>query len=107
MLLVSINIVHIFRAHHCIILNKNKTRFTDILNSFYNIYLSNLLIIMRSPNYLKKKLLFSLKSISQRFNFFIETNFTSKDKYIHYNNLNNYLLRLLDNDFNNCTKISN
>lgn len=103
----SISIVHIFRAHHCIILSKNKTEFIDILNSFYNIYLSNLLIIMRSPNYLKKKLLFSLKSISQRFNFFIETNFTSKDKYIHYNNLNNYLLRLLDNDFNNCTKISN
>jgi len=91
----SINLIHVFRAHYCIILNKNKNRFIDILNKLYNVYLSNLSIITSSSVYQKKQFRYLLEKISRRFNFFIETNFISKEKYNHYNELNNYLLRIV------------
>lgn len=97
----NIKIIHVFRAHHCIILKAHRHAFIDILNDLYNIYLSNLLIITRSSIKQKKEFQSLLQRISQRFNFFIETNFMSKKKYHHYHNLHNYLLRILNNHCQN------
>ena len=92
----DINLVHVFKAHYCIIMNKNKDNFIDLLKKLYNVYLSNLSQII---DHQIEILLEFLKNISHQFSFFIKVNFPSTHSFQLYNNFHQYLIRLLNNNW--------
>ena len=95
-------LIHTFVCKYCLIMSKNKNTFINILRQLFNVYLSNLsMIIAQRMNFLLE----ILQNISRKFNFFVGNNFLSEQSFRQYRLLNDYLIRFMDNNLNHTDNI--